>query len=81
VSAYRFFPLRQQGAASAPPLDQWIRDNHDPQTKAVLGFNLRPPELPGGQAFSSCTAVAEAGALANLVGAFACSHAACAQRF
>ncbi len=69
MSAYRFFPLKQQGVGVAPPLEAWIRDNHDPQTKAVLGFNLRPHELPGGQPFASCSPMAEAGALANLRGA------------
>ncbi len=65
MSAYRFFPLRQ-GLGASLPVEAWIRDNHDPQTKAVLGFNLRPHELPGGQPFAFCSRVAEAGALANL---------------
>jgi hypothetical protein len=80
VSAYRFFPLKQLGAGVAPPLEAWIRDNHDPQTKAVLGFNLLPRELPGGQPFASCSLVAEEGALANLRGAFRLSVCRIAQR-
>lgn len=67
VSNYRFFPLKQAGdAAAARPLPDWIQANHDPQTKAVLGFNLRPKELPGGQAFARCTPVAEGAALDRL---------------
>jgi hypothetical protein len=72
VSNYRFFPLKQAGAAAARPLPEWIQANHDPQTKAVLGFNLRPAELPGGKAFSRCTPVAEEAALAKLAGACVC---------
>ena len=71
MSNYRYFPLKQAGAAAARPLPEWIQANHDPQTKAVLGFNLRPAELPGGKAFARCTPVAEEAALAKLAGAHA----------
>ena len=71
VSNYRYFPLKQAGASAARPLPDWIQANHDPQTKAVLGFNLRPAELPGGKAFARCTQLAESAALAKLAGACA----------
>ena len=71
VSNYRYFPLKQAGATAARPLPEWIQANHDPQTKAVLGFNLRPAELPGGKAFARCTQLAESAALAKLAGACA----------
>lgn len=38
-----------------PPQFQWLEEAHDPQTRTLLGFRLRPADL-GGRPFVACTA-------------------------
>jgi hypothetical protein len=80
---YRRFALPRASAdaparsATHPPpsLPEWLAKKHDPQTRALLGFNVRPAEI-GGAPFLSCTPGAQERALLNLKSA--CS--ACAKR-
>jgi len=78
VSMYRRFALPRaaadspaRAAARPPPaLPEWLAKKHDPQTRALLGFNVRAAEI-GGAPFTSCTPGAQERALLNLKSASA----------
>ena len=53
-----------------PSLPEWLARKHDPQTRALLGFNVRGAEI-GGAPFASCTPGAKERALLNLKSAHA----------
>jgi hypothetical protein len=74
---YRSFALpRRLGSRAAaqavnkPPLSlpAWLSKNHDPQTRALLGFNVRVAEI-GGLPFNNCVPGAQQRALLHLAGA------------
>jgi hypothetical protein len=70
VSFYRHTLLRDSAhAPSKPPpsLPEWLAKTHDPQTRALLGYNVRTAEI-GGKPFHTCTPLAQARALHNLQG-------------
>ena len=60
-----------RAAARPPPaLPEWLAKKHDPQTRALLGFNVRAAEI-GGAPFTTCTPGAQERALLNLKSACA----------
>jgi hypothetical protein len=68
VSFYRHASLRHgTHAPTTPPpsLPEWLAKTHDPQTRALLGYNVRNSEI-GGKPFHTCTPLAQARALHNL---------------
>ncbi len=69
VSMYRHTALRRTHNAprDAPPpsLPEWLVKTHDPQTRAMLGYNVRNAEI-GGVPFHTCFPAAQARALLNL---------------
>jgi hypothetical protein len=77
VSMYRRFAMPRasadsfaRAAAHPPPaLPEWLAMKHDPQTRALLGFNVRAAEI-GGVPFTTCTQGAQERALQNLKRAF-----------
>ena len=58
-------PARAAARLSPPALPEWLAKKHDPQTRALLGFNVRAAEI-GGAPFTSCTRGAQERALQNL---------------
>ncbi len=68
VSFYRHASLHHgTHAPTTPPpsLPEWLAKTHDPQTRALLGYNVRNSEI-GGKPFHTCTPLAQARALQNL---------------
>lgn len=83
VSMYRHFALPRRSRhfdGKAPPsLSEWLLKSHDPQTRALLGYNIRVSEI-GGKSFDTCTPGAQQRALRNLQGAAGGRRLRCGRR-
>ena len=68
---YRRLAIPQAGAAvhgALQPLPTGLQKMHDPQTRSLLGFYVKPAEI-GGQCFLSCVPGAQQRVLQHLQGA------------